>query len=94
MQIKLASWVLLRVTTAMDDHASQNPTVTLNRSISLPMITLYGLGTILGAGIYVLIGEVAQVAAMHAPLAFLLAAVIAAFTAFTYAELSSRIVCR
>ncbi|WP_455198626.1 APC family permease, partial [Kaarinaea lacus] len=62
----------------------------LKRSISLPLITLYGLGTIIGAGIYVLIGAVAGKAGMFAPVAFLLAAIIAGFTAFTYAELSSR----
>ncbi|NIO41699.1 MAG: amino acid permease, partial [Burkholderiales bacterium] len=40
--------------------------------------------------IYVLVGEVAGVAGMYAPFAFLVAAVVAAFTAFTYAELASR----
>ena len=63
---------------------------TLKRSISLPLLTLYGLGTIVGAGIYVLIGEVVNEAGLYAPISFLLAAVIATFTAFTYAELSSR----
>jgi amino acid transporter len=62
----------------------------LQRSLSLPLITLYGLGTILGAGIYVLIGEVAAAAGPGAPLAFLLAAVIAGMTGLSYAELSSR----
>lgn len=41
----------------------------LLRSLSLPLITFYGLGTILGAGIYVLIGEVVGAAGMGAPLA-------------------------
>ena len=63
---------------------------TLNRSLSLPLITFYGLGTIIGAGIYVLIGVVASKAGMFSPLAFLLAAFIAGFTAFSYAELTSR----
>jgi APA family basic amino acid/polyamine antiporter len=54
------------------------------------MVMLYGMGTILGAGIYVLIGEVAGVAGYRAPLAFLVAAVLAGFSAFAYAELSSR----
>jgi APA family basic amino acid/polyamine antiporter len=63
----------------------------LKRALSLPLITFYGLGTILGAGIYVLVGEVAGAAGMQAPLAFLLAALIAAFTAFSYGELATRI---
>lgn len=54
------------------------------------MITFYGLGTILGAGIYVLVGKIAGVAGLYAPLAFLIAAAIAALSGFSYAELSSR----
>lgn len=64
---------------------------TLNRSLSLPLLTFYGLGTIVGAGIYVLIGAVVGKAGMFAPISFLLAAIIAGFTAFSYAELSSRL---
>lgn len=63
---------------------------TLKRSLSLPLITFYGIGTIVGAGIYVLIGEVTGLAGMYAPLAFALAALIAGFSAFSYAELSAR----
>ncbi len=55
------------------------------------LLTLYGLGTILGAGIYVLIGEVARVAGPAMPAAFLLAGFIAAFSALSYAELSGRL---
>lgn len=62
----------------------------LKRALSLPLVTFYGLGTILGAGIYVLVGKVAGTAGMYAPVAFLLAAAVAAFTAFTYAELAAR----
>lgn len=54
-------------------------------------MTLYGLGTILGAGIFVLIGEVAQRAGAAAPAAFFLSAVIAAFSALSYAEISGRL---
>ena len=32
----------------------------LSRSINFPLLTLYGVGTILGTGIYVLIGRVAE----------------------------------
>lgn len=62
----------------------------LKRSITLPLLTLYGLGTILGAGIYVLTGEVAAHSGLYAPIAFMLASLLAAFSAFSYAELSAR----
>lgn len=64
---------------------------TLKRSISLPLLAAYGIGTIIGAGIYVLVGKVAGEAGMMAPFAFLVAAVLAGFTALSYAELSSRL---
>ncbi len=67
-----------------------NSTTTLKRSLTLGQVTLYGLGNILGAGIYVLIGEIAGIAGSLAPFAFLLAAAIAALTAFSFAELCSR----
>ncbi len=63
---------------------------TLKRTVTLPLLTLYGLGNILGAGIYVLIGEVVGLAGFSSPLAFLVAMVIAGLTAFSYMELSSR----
>ena len=64
--------------------------ISLQRSVSLPLLLFYGLGTILGAGIYVLIGQVAGLAGQSAPLSFLIAAIVAGFTGFSYAELSSR----
>ncbi len=63
----------------------------LKRSLGLPTITFYGIGTIIGAGIYVLIGKVGAEAGTYLPYSFLLAGVIACFTALSYAELSSRI---
>lgn len=62
----------------------------LKRAISLPMLTLYGLGTILGAGIYVLAGKVALYAGIYAPIAFILAAFLAGLSGYSYAALSSR----
>lgn len=62
----------------------------LRRSLSLPLIALYGLGNILGAGIYVLIGAVANTAGNFAPYSFILAAMVAGVTAFSFAELASR----
>lgn len=75
---------------AMDAERAPSGGIELRRSLSLPLITFYGLGTILGAGIYVLIGKVAGVAGMYAPVSFALAAVTAALSAFTYMELCSR----
>lgn len=66
-------------------------TPTLKRALTLPTLVFYGLGTILGAGIYVLIGEVAAASALQAPLAFIVAGILAALTAFSYAELSARL---
>ncbi len=51
---------------------------------------LYGTGITIGAGIYVLIGEVAGHAGIYASWSFLLAAVVMAFTVASYAELSTR----
>lgn len=62
----------------------------LRRSLSLTLLTLYGLGNILGAGIYVLIGKVVATAGVFTPWSFLLASLIAGLTAFSYAELSAR----
>ena len=62
----------------------------LNRSVGMLLLTFYGVGTILGAGIYVLVGEVAGRAGIYAPLSFALAAFLALFSAFSYAELSAR----
>lgn len=64
--------------------------VSLRRSLSLPMLTLYGLGVTVGAGIYVLIGATTAAAGAQAWIAFLLASGVVAFTAFSYAELSTR----
>ncbi|MDJ0639479.1 MAG: APC family permease [Paracoccaceae bacterium] len=52
---------------------------------------LYGLGVTIGAGIYVLIGEAVGRSGIYAPSAFLLSAVVMAFTAGSFAELSGRV---
>lgn len=63
----------------------------LRRSIGPAALTLYGLGTVLGAGIYVLVGEVAGEAGVWAPLSFAGAAAVAALTGLSFGELASRI---
>ena len=62
----------------------------LKRSLSLPMLVLYGLGTTIGAGIYALVGEIASVAGYFAPISFLIASIMASFTAISFAELCGR----
>ena len=66
------------------------PEPALRRTIGLSMLVLYGLGTTIGGGIYVLIGQIAARAGMLAPLSFAVAAILVAFTALSYAELGSR----
>ena len=50
----------------------------------------YGLGVTVGAGIFALIGEIVGLAGDRAPQAFLLAALLAAATAVSYAILARR----
>lgn len=61
----------------------------LKRSIGLFQAITYGVGLILGAGIYVIIGDVAAIAGNAMWISFVLAALIAIVTGFSYAELSS-----
>jgi len=68
---------------------NQSGSPTLERSISLVQATIYGVGIILGAGIYALIGEAAGIAGNMVWLSFLVAALIAGCSAVSYAELSS-----
>lgn len=62
----------------------------LIRSLTLTHAVLYGLGVTIGAGIYVLVGAAAGRSGMHAPLAFLAAAVVMGMTAASFAELGTR----
>lgn len=60
----------------------------LSRRLSRPVLLFYGIGTILGAGIYVLIGEVAGEAGSLGLWSFLLAAALAGITAVSYSALA------
>jgi hypothetical protein len=62
----------------------------LKRNLGIFLVTIYGLGNIVGAGIYALIGKVAGEAGMATPLAFVLSAFVAGLSALSFAELSSR----
>ena len=61
----------------------------LKRHMGLFQLTMYGTGLILGAGIYVLIGEAACFAGNAVWVSFALGSVVALFAGFSYAELSS-----
>ena len=68
----------------MDDKTTPQ---LLRRTITLPLLVFYGLGVIVGAGIFALIGEILKIAGDHAPLAFILAGLIACSTGVSYALL-------
>ena len=62
----------------------------LRRTLTLGPLILYGLGVIVGAGIYVAIGAVIDRAGTAAPLSFLVAGLVAAASGLCYAELAGR----
>lgn len=62
----------------------------LRRVLGTPLLIFYGLGVIIGAGIYVLVGTVIGAAGAAAPWAFVLAGALAGLTGLSYAELAVR----
>jgi basic amino acid/polyamine antiporter, APA family len=79
------------MTSAPSEQVSSVPaSAPLLRSLNLPLAVLFGLGLTIGAGIYVLIGATVGRAGMHAPLAFVLAALVMAPTAASFSEFASR----
>jgi APA family basic amino acid/polyamine antiporter len=62
----------------------------LRRTLGLTALISYGVGDILGAGIYALVGKIAGIAGPASWLAFCVALAVAALTALSYAELGSR----
>ena len=79
-----------RMTTPQGPGASESAVPTLRRDLGLVEVVVYGVGLILGAGIYAILGEATAVAGEAVTLSFLLAAVVASFTGLSYAELASR----
>jgi len=63
----------------------------LRRTIGLTGLVFYGVGTMVGGGIYALLGKVAGEAGIFTPWAMLVAGGLAIFSALTFAELSSRL---
>ena len=63
----------------------------LSREVGALLLTFYGLGITIGAGIYVLVGEAAVRAGVYTPLSFLLAALVMLPPALCFAELGTRL---
>jgi len=63
--------------------------IELKRHMGLFHTTMYGIGLILGAGIYVLIGEAAGIAGNAVWLSFIFGVIAAVFAGLSYAELAS-----
>ncbi len=63
----------------------------LKRVFGLTTLVIYGVGDILGAGIYAVVGKVAGLSGSSVWISFLMAMVVAALTALSYAELGSRL---
>lgn len=74
----------------MENETDIAPKAELKRRLTLWLVVFYGLGTTIGAGIYALVGEIAGIAGFYAPWSFLAAAVLAGFTAASYAEMANR----
>ena len=62
----------------------------LRRILGLPSLLVYGVGVVVGAGVYALIGAAAEQAGRMLCLSMLLAAVPAALAALCYAEMATR----
>ena len=63
--------------------------IALKRELSLWQTTMMGIGIIIGAGIYALLGKAAGMAGNGIWISFIVAAFVAALTGLSYAELSS-----
>ena len=79
----------------MNDHGSAVKTGKKTSSYKAGSLTLagtvaMGTGVMIGAGIFALTGQVAELSGPLFPLAFLIAAVISGFSAYTYIKVSNK----
>ncbi|OMJ20922.1 putative amino acid permease YfnA [Smittium culicis] len=76
----------------IDVSVNQSETSQLKRTLGAVQLTFLGIGCIIGTGIFVLTGRAAAVNAGPAiAISFIVAALVSAFSAFSYAELSTLI---
>ena len=73
----------------METGSQTDQPAALSREAGLFRVVSYGVGNIIGAGIYVLVGDASGLAGGAVWLAFLLGAIVALFTGLSYAELAA-----
>jgi APA family basic amino acid/polyamine antiporter len=78
-----------RIASSEGDRAPVTPPVALRRALGLGQLTASGVGIIIGAGIYVLLGDATALTGAGVWLAFLVAGLLSALTALSYAELAA-----
>ena len=59
----------------------------LARTLTLPLLVMYGVGVTVGAGIFALVGEIVGLAGDNAPLSFLVAGTVAGITGLSYMQM-------
>ncbi len=74
-----------------DEIEAEGEHTTLKRSMGLLALTMFSVGSIVGTGIFVILGEAVPKAGPAVLISFVLAAVTCAFSAFSYAELAGSI---
>ncbi|KAL9247085.1 hypothetical protein vseg_020553 [Gypsophila vaccaria] len=93
MNEKVGKWLKSFVRRKQVDsvYQQQQQQLQLARVLSVPHLTAIGIGTTIGAGVYILIGTVARECSGPAlTLSFLFAGIASGLSAFCYAELASR----
>jgi amino acid transporter len=71
----------------LPDHESRTPQYQKN-SLSLIGAVALGTGVMIGAGIFSLTGQMAELAGAAFPFAFLAAAIVVSFSAYSYIKIS------
>ncbi len=74
-----------------NNQEKESPPLSLRKSLTLPLLVFYGVGTMLGMGIYVLLGKIIGHAGLLTPVAFIVASIVALFSGLSFGELSARI---
>jgi amino acid transporter len=76
--------------TAAADGSPQNGAPTLKKALTTPLLYFFILGDVLGAGVYVLVGQIASESGGAVWLPLLLALLLSLLTAASYAELATK----